>query len=101
MSRLKGTYKEIIDIALPLMLGNMAWALIGITDQAFMGHYGKTEEAAIGPVSIFYSILFMVGFGYTRGIQIMIARSCGEGDKKQVGKIFDNTCMSWRLHRLY
>ncbi len=91
MSRLKGTYKEIIDIALPLMLGNMAWALIGITDQAFMGHFGKTEEAAIGPVSIFYSILFMVGFGYTRGIQIMIARSCGEGDKKQVGKIFDNT----------
>ena len=42
MSRLKVTYKEIIDIALPLMLGNMAWALIVITDQSFMVHFGKT-----------------------------------------------------------
>lgn len=93
MSQLKGTYREIIEIAIPLMLGNMAWALIGITDQAFMGHYGKTEEAAIGPVAIFYAILYMIGFGYSRGVQILIARACGAGNKKEVGRLFDNTLL--------
>jgi putative MATE family efflux protein len=91
MSQLKGTYKEIISIAVPLILGNLSWALIGITDQAFMGHYGKTEEAAIGPVAIFYSMLYLIGFAYGRGVQILIARACGEGNKKEVGRLFDNT----------
>jgi putative MATE family efflux protein len=93
MSQLKGTYREIINIAFPLILGNLAWALIGITDQAFMGHYGKTEEAAVGPVAIFYSMLYLIGFAYCRGVQILIARSCGSGDKKEVGRLFDNTLL--------
>lgn len=91
MSQLKGTYKEIFHIAAPLVIGNMAWAMIGITDQAFMGHYGSIEEAAIGPVSIFYSILFMIGFGYSRGIQLLIAKALGAKNKERVGLLFDNT----------
>lgn len=90
MSEIKATYKEIISIALPLIIGNMAWAFIGLTDQAFMGHYGRVEEAAIGPVSIFYSILFMIGFGYSRGIQILMAKAYGANNNKRVGFLFDN-----------
>lgn len=91
MEKLKPTYRTIFDIAYPLILGNLAWTIIGITDQAFMGRVGRVEEAAIGPVSILYSVLFMIGFGYTRGTQMLIARKLGEGEKEKVGHIFDNT----------
>ncbi|MFN8277817.1 MAG: MATE family efflux transporter [Chitinophagales bacterium] len=94
MTQLKATYKEIWEIALPLILGNLAWTLIGLTDQAFMGRVSREAEAAIGPVSIFYSILFMIGFGYTRGTQILIARYMGEGKPRKVGEIIDNTLVT-------
>ncbi len=96
MSQLKATYKEIWHIGYPLMLGNLAWTLIGLFDTLFMGWIddpvkAHVAQAAIGPVSIFYSILFMMGFGYTRGTQILIARRMGEGTKQRVGEIVDNS----------
>ena len=95
MSQLKATYREIWHIAYPLILGNMVYTLIGICDTAFMGkiddlHIAQVAQAAIGPSSIFYSVLFMIGFAYTRGTQILIARKMGEGKPKEVGQIVDN-----------
>jgi putative MATE family efflux protein len=95
MSQLKATYREIWHIAYPLILGNLVYTLIGICDTAFMGkiddlHIAQVAQAAIGPSSIFYSVLFMIGFAYTRGTQILIARKMGEGKPKEVGEIVDN-----------
>ncbi|MBS1685137.1 MAG: MATE family efflux transporter [Bacteroidetes bacterium] len=95
MSQLKATYREIWHIAYPLILGNLVYTLIGICDTAFMGkipdlHLAQVAQAAIGPSSIFYSVLFMIGFAYTRGTQILIARKMGEGKPREVGEIADN-----------
>ena len=96
MSQLKATYKEIWRIGYPLMLGNIAWALIGLSDTVFMGwlpdkHQAEVAQGAIGAISTLYSIFFMIGFGYTRGTQILIARRMGEGQPQKVGEIIDNT----------
>lgn len=96
MSQLKATYKEIWRIGYPLMLGNIAWALIGLSDTVFMGwipgqHESEVAQGAIGAISTLYSIFFMIGFGYTRGTQILIARRMGEGMPHKVGEIIDNT----------
>ena len=96
MSQLQATYKEIWRIGYPLMLGNIAWALIGMFDTIFMGwipgqHQAEVAQGAIGAISILYSIFFMIGFGYTRGTQILIARRMGEGKPKRVGEIINNT----------
>jgi putative MATE family efflux protein len=96
VSQLKATYREIWSIAYPLILGNLAWTMIGMFDTAFMGWLGDPEvarvaQAAIGPISILYSVIFMIGFGYTRGTQILIARHMGEGNPRKVGQIIDNT----------
>jgi putative MATE family efflux protein len=95
MSQIKATYREIWHIAYPLILGNLVYTLIGICDTAFMGkiddlHIAQVAQAAIGPSSIFYSVLFMIGFAYTRGTQILIARKMGEGKPGEVGQIVDN-----------
>ena len=99
MSKLKATYPDIWNIAYPLIIGNLAWTLIGLFDTAFMGwlgepHAAQVAQAAIGPISILYSVLFMIGFGYTRGTQILIARRMGEGNSQKVGEIVDNTIIT-------
>ena len=98
MSQLKATYSEIWRIGYPLMLGNLAWALIGMFDTIFMGwlpdrHQAEVAQGAIGVIAILYSVLFLIGFGYTRGTQIMIARRMGDGNPAKVGEIVDNAMM--------
>lgn len=94
MAQLKATYKEIFQIATPLILGNVAWTFNGVFDTIFVGNLGKVELDAIGFASVFYSVLFMMGFSFTRGTQLLIARRMGEGNKKEVGNIFDNTIIT-------
>lgn len=94
MAQLKATYKEIFRIATPLILGNVAWTFNGVFDTIFVGNLGKVQLDAIGFASVFYSVLFMMGFSFTRGTQLLIARRMGEGNKKEVGNIFDNTIIT-------
>lgn len=93
MAKLKATYKEILTISLPLILGNTAWTSNGVFDTIFVGNLGKVELDAIGFSSIFYSVLFMMGFNFTRGTQIIIARRMGEMNQKEVGNAVDNTIL--------
>ena len=90
MSKFRGTYGEIWRIAYPLIIGNIAHTLIAVADTAFMGRVGQTEQATIGYISMFYVIMFMIGYAYTKGTQILIARKEGEGNSEQVGVIVDN-----------
>ena len=94
MAQLKATYKEILAISLPLVIGNIAWTSNGVFDTIFVGNLGKTELDAIGFASIFYSVLFMMGFSFTRGTQMLIARRMGELNKHEVGNILDTTIIS-------
>lgn len=91
MAQLKATYKEILHISLPLIVGNIAWTSNGVFDTIFVGNLGKVELDAIGFASVFYSVLFMMGFSFTRGTQLLIARKMGELKYADVGNIFDNT----------
>ncbi len=94
MAQLKATYKEILAISLPLILGNLAWTSNGVFDTIFVGNLGKVELDAIGFASIFYSVLFMMGFSFTRGTQMLVARRMGELNKHEVGNIVDTTIVA-------
>jgi putative MATE family efflux protein len=94
LAQLNATYKEILHISLPLILGNLAWTCNGVFDTIFVGNLGKVQLDAIGFAGVFYSVLFMMGFSFTRGTQLLIARRMGEGNKREVGNIFDNSVLT-------
>ena len=94
MSLLKASYKQILIIALPLIIGNLAWTSNGVFDTIFVGKLGNTQLEAIGFASVFYSVLFMMGFSFTRGTQLLIARRLGEMNRREVGNILDNTLIT-------
>jgi len=80
------SYKRILAISTPIMLGSAAQNVISLTDSIFLGRVGEVEFGAIGIVGVFYLIIAAIGFGFSRGGQIMIARRDGEGDIEGVGK---------------
>ena len=62
--------------------------LINITDATFLGHVGEIELGASAIAGIYYLAIYMLGFGFSIGLQVMIARKNGEQDYQETGKIF-------------
>lgn len=90
MSQLKGTYKEIIIITLPLLLGNASHTLIALTDTMFMSRLNTNALATVGYISLFYMFLVVLGYSYTKSIQIQVAKRMGEKQEDKIGNIIDS-----------
>ena len=81
------SYRSIWLMAYPIMLSLLMEQLIGITDTAFLGRVGEVELGASAVAGIYYTVIFMIGFGFTIGSQIMMARRNGEGNYGMIGGI--------------
>ncbi len=80
--------REIIKITLPVLLSLLMEQLIGITDTAYLGRVGEAELGASAIAGVFYLVIFMLGFGFSIGAQVIMARRNGEGDFKAIGPVF-------------
>lgn len=91
ISNVSTSYKTILTISIPLILGSLGHNLIAAADTLFLGRYGDTIAfAAIGLVAPFYLMITLVGLSFSRGGQIMIARRLGEKRFDQIGVITRN-----------
>lgn len=83
-------FKMIWFVALPIMLSMLAQNIVSTTDTAFLGHVGEVELGASAIGGIYYFVLFMIGFGFATGMQILIARRHGEKNLSAIGPIMEN-----------
>ena len=86
--RLGTSYRQILSIATPIMLGSAAQNVIALSDSVFLYHLSEADFAAIGFVGVFYLVVSALGYAFSRGGQIMIARRMGEGNPQEVGRTF-------------
>ena len=82
------TYKQIWLINFPVMMSILMEQLINITDAVFLGHVGEVELGASAIAGIYYLAVYMLGFGFSIGLQVMVARRNGEQHYKETGKTF-------------
>lgn len=82
------SYKHIWLITYPILISLAMEHMIGLTDTAFLGRVGEVELGASALAGVYYLAIFMLGFGFSIGAQIMIARRNGEADYKAIGPLF-------------
>jgi putative MATE family efflux protein len=82
------SYRNIWKVAYPILISLVMEQLIGLTDTAFLGRVGEVELGASAIAIVYYMVLFMIGFGFSIGAQIIIGRRNGEGNFRDTGKIF-------------
>lgn len=82
--------KNIIKITYPIFLTLVAQNIINVTDTAFLGRVSETALGASAIAGVFYFAIYMLGFGFSQGVQILIGRRNGEGNYKRIGPIFYN-----------
>lgn len=84
------SYKNIWRVAYPILISLVMEQMIGLTDTAFLGRVGEIELGASAIAIVYYMVLFMTGFGFSLGAQIIIGRRNGEGRFAETGKVFWN-----------
>jgi len=107
-------YKEIWKIAYPIILGSIVQNIISVTDTAFLGRVGEIELGAAAIGGVFYLTIIMLGFGFSIGSQIIVARRFGENNNKQVGVVIEHShyfliilailiiaVMQWAMHPIF
>ncbi len=85
------SYKKIWQVSYPIILSLLAQNIINVTDTAFLGRVGEVELGASAIAGLFYIAIFMLGFGFSTGTQIMISRRNGEKDYSQLGAVFNQS----------
>ena len=85
---MKYTYKQIWLINLPVMVSLLMEQLINLTDSIFLGRVGHIELGASAIATMYYIAIYMLGFGFSLGTQVVIARRNGEGRNDEVGRVF-------------
>ena len=82
------TYRNIWLINFPVMMSILIEQLINITDAIFLGHVGEIELGASALAGIWYLAIYMLAFGFSLGLQVVIARRNGERNYPETGKTF-------------
>ncbi len=85
--------KNIFNISYPIFLTLIAQNIVNVTDTAFLGRVSETALGASAVAGVLYIAIYMLGFGFSQGAQILIARRNGERNYPRIGVIFNNALL--------
>ena len=91
MTQSNYSVSSILKLALPIILGGIAQNVILATDVFFMARVDEISLDAVGLAGLFFSTVYILGLGFSTGVQILIARRHGEKANHSIGNIFDNS----------
>jgi putative MATE family efflux protein len=89
--KLSTSYRDIWKVSIPIIIGSAAQNVVAMTDSVFLYYKSEDDFAAIGFVATFYIIVAAIGFGFSRGGQILMARRSGQEKTESVGRTFYST----------
>ena len=85
---LKGFYKTLFSIAIPIILQNLLQTFVNMLDTIMIGRLGSVPIAAVGLGNQIFFMLNMVVFGVSSGCSIFISQFWGAADFKGIRKAF-------------
>lgn len=82
------TNKQIWQITYPVLISLLMEHMIGLTDTAYLGRVGEVELGASALAGVYYLVIYMLGFGFSVGAQVLMARRNGSHDYTRIGPVF-------------
>lgn len=87
MTRDKNFYRQLVRLAIPIMLQNLVTFAVGFADNVMIGKLGDYAVSGVYMGSQFQTILQMFTFGIDSALLIIAAQYWGIKDKESVKKI--------------
>lgn len=84
------SYREIMNIAFPLMIGSISESISSVVDTAFMGQLGTLEIGGMGITNVFMLMFLMLGWSISRSVQIIVSQNYGAQNYRNIGETVFN-----------
>ena len=87
MKREPGFYRNIVALALPIVLQNLVTSTLAMADTFMVGLLGEVPMAGVTIANIPFYALQMFFFGVQSGSAVLISQYWGKGDRKEINRI--------------
>lgn len=84
-------FKEVMFLALPVIISNISRVFMHITDTAMVGHLGKNELVAVGMSGMLIWIAISIGIGFRIATQTVVSRRIGQKKNPDCGTALRNS----------
>lgn len=88
---LKHYYKELLQIGLPVVIGQLGTIILGFADTLMIGRYGTDELAAAGLVNNIFTLVLVSYMGFSYGLTPVIGKLYGMGNVSGIGRKVRNS----------
>ena len=88
-----GGLREVLNLAIPIVLTQLSATAMGVVDSAMVGRLGATQLAAVGFGAIWVWTFFSLFFGTASAVQTFVSQADGAGQARR--------CGAWAWQGLY
>lgn len=87
MRRGSGFYREVVILALPILIQNLVTNAMGLLDTFMVGLLGELPLAAVALANIPCFVVTFVIFGIQSGSSVLISQNWGKGDTDAISRV--------------
>ena len=91
--RQKHYYKQLLQIGIPIIIGQLGTIILGFADTLMIGHHSTQELAAAGLVNNIFTLVLVSYMGFSYGLTPIIGRLYGMEQTDKIGqKVRNSLC---------
>lgn len=87
MNRGKAFYRDVVMLAIPIILQNLITNSLGLLDTFMVGRLGEAPMAAVTLANIPIFVVQLMTFGLQSGASVLISQFHGKGDKASINEV--------------
>ena len=87
MNRGKAFYRDVVLLAIPIILQNLITNSLGLLDTFMVGMLGEAPMAAVTLANIPIFVVQLMTFGLQSGASVLISQFYGKGDKGSINEV--------------
>ena len=92
MRRGRAFYKDVVILAIPIILQNLVTTSLGLVDTLMVGMLGETPLAAVTTANMPVFVIQLVIFGLQSGSSVLISQYWGKGDRENINRVIGIGC---------
>ncbi len=88
----KQFYRNVVILALPIVMQNLITTSLGLMDTFMVGVLGEVPLAAVNLANIPIFIIQLIIFGLQSGASVLISQFWGKGDRASINRVMGISC---------
>ena len=87
-----GFYRNVLSLAVPIILQNLITTSLGLADTLMVGALGEAPLAAVTLANIPVFVMQLLVFGLQSGSSVLISQYWGKGDTDSINRVIGVGC---------